>query len=551
MAGARGETDTSAGAKVVRGDFLRKTGSEIDSSCKRLVNLELEQAILGGLLLDNTAIGKLSSITREDFSEALHAEIFDAACKLIAAGKLATPITLKTFFESAPPIRPDLSVPQYLGSLVGNATSILNLADYAETLRDLNTRRAAVVMLEEAAARARNPEAGVPVTTVLDNLNMSLDDLRQRDPLGQFGISAGSYRYRPAADISPRDVLYGQEIRGLTSTTVGRPGVGKTKLIIGETLAKVVGRQLLHDTPRDQYRCWAWFGEECADDIDRLFTAAMDHHGLTVDDIGQRLFVSARDQRLVVASQTRDGLMIARPVVDAVKRFLRKNRIDSVIIDPFVKSHEVGENDNVLIDKVVGIWSEIAHECSVHVHLYHHNRKTGGADLTVEDVRGGGAIVGAVRSVRILNAMTKEDAEKAEVDPAWAYIRLDDAKQNNLPPAKARWMRLVSVDLAHGDTAGVATAWSWPDPFSEISVEDTKRVQKAVADGEWRASSQAADWVGKPVADALGLDLEDKAARKRVKGMIETWIENGVLREIERHDEKRRPRKYVEVGKLM
>ena len=41
--------------------------------------------------------------------------------------------------------------------------------------------------------------------------------------------------------------MYGQEIRGLVGATVGRPGVGKTKLIITENIAKTTGRKLLHD----------------------------------------------------------------------------------------------------------------------------------------------------------------------------------------------------------------------------------------------------------------------------------------------------------------
>ena len=38
--------------------------------------------------------------------------------------------------------------------------------------------------------------------------------------------------------------MYGQEIRGLAGATVGRPGVGKTKLIVTEALAKVTQRKL-------------------------------------------------------------------------------------------------------------------------------------------------------------------------------------------------------------------------------------------------------------------------------------------------------------------
>jgi len=63
--------------------------------------------------------------------------------KLIQAGKQATPITLRTFFESAEPIEQGLTVPQYLGRLAVNATTIINAAEYGRTVYDLATRRAA------------------------------------------------------------------------------------------------------------------------------------------------------------------------------------------------------------------------------------------------------------------------------------------------------------------------------------------------------------------------------------------------------------------------
>ena len=216
-------------------------------------------------------------------------------------------------------------------------------------------------------------------------------------------------------------------------------------------------------------------------------------------------------------------------------------------IDPFVKLHAAPENDNGIIDQVVGIWSEIAHETNCHVHLYHHTRKTGGAPITIDDVRGASAIVGAVRSVRILNAMTDEEAAKAGADKPWAHIRIDDGKQNNLPPAKARWFHLQSVPLAHGDDAGVATPWEWQDPFAGIKVSDLLAVQKAIDAGRFRKDCQAEDWVGRPIAQVLGLDAgRDK---KRISAILKTWLDNGALVTVEGHDDHQRKTKtFIEVG---
>ena len=64
-------------------------------------NIELEQALLGAILVNNEACDRVSSFLLPDhFSEAIHSRIFEAASTLIRIGKLASPITLKTVCRS-------------------------------------------------------------------------------------------------------------------------------------------------------------------------------------------------------------------------------------------------------------------------------------------------------------------------------------------------------------------------------------------------------------------------------------------------------------------
>src|SRR5487761_406439 len=61
-------------------------------------NVEAEQALLGAILVNNDAFDRVSDFLKaEHFSEEVHRRIFDVAAQLIRAGKLASPITLKTF----------------------------------------------------------------------------------------------------------------------------------------------------------------------------------------------------------------------------------------------------------------------------------------------------------------------------------------------------------------------------------------------------------------------------------------------------------------------
>lgn len=76
-------------------------------------NVEAEQALLGAILVNNDAFDRVSDFLRaEHFSEELHRRVFEVSAQLIRAGKLASPVTLKTFLGDH-----DLggvTVPQYL-----------------------------------------------------------------------------------------------------------------------------------------------------------------------------------------------------------------------------------------------------------------------------------------------------------------------------------------------------------------------------------------------------------------------------------------------------
>ena len=126
-------------------------------------NLEAEQALLGAILVNNEAIAPVSSFLEpHHFFDPLHQQIFETAAKIIHAGKNATPITLRTFFERAEPISPNLTVPQYLGTLTANATTIINAEDYGRTVYDLATRRALIIMLLSVLPSASNSQIRVP-----------------------------------------------------------------------------------------------------------------------------------------------------------------------------------------------------------------------------------------------------------------------------------------------------------------------------------------------------------------------------------------------------
>jgi hypothetical protein len=370
-------------------------------------------------------------------------------------------------------------------------------------------------------------------------------------------IMATPYVWTEPESIPPREFLYGRRlIRKYATATIAPGGVGKTALEIAEALSMVSGKALL-GVKTEQLRVWLWSLEDPRDEMKGRIQAAGKHYGLTKADIGDRLFLdSGREQSLVIAEAVRNGFAICRPVVDALIAQLKEREIDVLIIDPFVSCHRVTENDNNAIDGVTKEWARVADAANCAVELVHHVRK-GEQEITVESARGGGSFGDACRMVRVINRMTKEEADKAGVDNHRLYFRTYIDKNNLAPPAEtSEWYKLVSVDLGNGpfgpnvvggDSIGVVDNWYWPDATQDLTGRDFEAVAFAIRKGNWRADVQAKDWVGWAIAKALGHDLNRRADKAKVKQLIAYWIKTGALVVVEELTAKREKKKFVRV----
>jgi hypothetical protein len=371
------------------------------------------------------------------------------------------------------------------------------------------------------------------------------------------GIAATAYSWRAPESIARREWLYGNLlIRKFLSATVAPGGVGKSALVTAETLAQVSAKPLLGVPVPRALRVWLWNLEDPQEETARRIQAAALHYRLTPEDIGDRLFVdSGRDQRLVMATSTRNGAVIVRPVIDGLIAEIVAREIDVIVIDPFVSCHEASENDNGAMDMIAKEWARVADAGNCAVHLIHHTRKLGGneTEVTTESSRGAKALTDACRSVRAINRMSEKEAQESGTDNPRLHFRAFNDKANLAPPADSSdWFRLASVDLGngpdgHGDSVGVVTTWDWPAPFSDVTTADLFRVQKAIATGQWRQSAIAKDWAGIAVGATLGLEMSDAAAKSKVKSLLKTWIENKALKVVLRDDESRHERPFVEV----
>jgi hypothetical protein len=370
-------------------------------------------------------------------------------------------------------------------------------------------------------------------------------------------IRATSYAWKEPATIRRRQWLYGDLlVRKIVSATISPGGVGKSSLAAGEALAMVSGKPLLGVSPPEKLRVWLWNLEDPQEETERKIQAAALHYELGPKDIGDRLLVdSGRDQKLVIAKTTKDGAVIIQPVVDSLVAEIIKYQVDVLVIDPFVSCHEVAENDNSAMDLVVKEWGRVADRGDCAVHLVHHTRKMGDAvEVTTESSRGGSSQTDACRVVRVVNRMSKQDAEKAGVENHRLYFRVFNDKGNFAPPAEnSQWFKLESVDLGNGemgllgDSIGVVTEWEWPDTTAGLTAADYDKVAAEVRGGKWRQSIQATNWVGVAIAEALNLDLDVAADKAKVKAALKMYLAAGTLVIVEGQDDRRKPKNFVEV----
>jgi hypothetical protein len=356
-------------------------------------------------------------------------------------------------------------------------------------------------------------------------------------------IYATPFTWIDPAKLPRRDFVYGTHlIRKYVSVTVSPGGLGKTSLTIAEALSMVTGKPLLGTKPARALRCWLFNAEDPRDEMERRIMAAALQYRLKPKDMSGLFLDSGREQDLVVAFDDKRGVKIAHPIVEAVKAQIRANGIDVMIVDPFVSTHGVSENDNGAIDKVAKLWAKIADETNCAIELVHHVRKSEGRDVTVEDARGAVSLLAAARSARVLNRMSPEQASEAGVPPGdrYSYFSVARGKANLAPMSgHMEWRRLVSVPLGNGqgltkpqDHAGVVVEWQWPgseDVVEAITADQKEHLCSLVDSSDYKEAPQAKNWAGYAVAFALGLDAEDPAQKKQAGSVFKALLKEGVL----------------------
>ena len=108
------------------------------------MSIQLEQSVLGGLLLDNSRMAEID-LTRDDFTGQGHADIFEAIQSLIADETNADAVTVADLLERSTRLKGWLAT---VATLANNTPSAANVVHYARLVREESKRRRALEIAE-------------------------------------------------------------------------------------------------------------------------------------------------------------------------------------------------------------------------------------------------------------------------------------------------------------------------------------------------------------------------------------------------------------------
>jgi replicative DNA helicase len=152
---------------------------DMDTSLHKLPpqNLEAEQSVLGGILLDNQSLNNVLEILGvEDFYSEAHRKIFAAIVELYDKNEPIDIITLSNILKSKNQIDQAGGI-SYLSSLADNVPSAANIAHYAKIVKEKSILRRLIGTATEILNKSYN--AGSDIDSVLDEAEHAIFEISE------------------------------------------------------------------------------------------------------------------------------------------------------------------------------------------------------------------------------------------------------------------------------------------------------------------------------------------------------------------------------------
>ncbi len=141
-------------------------------------NIEAEQSVIGSILFNNEIFDEINMIiNNKNFFDPMHQKIFLAIEKLIYSGMLASPISLKNYFENE---KDDLNIPDYLVKITKFSTSSRQAIEYSKLIYDLYVKRELIKISENVIDTAKLNDLDQDGQRIIENFEKSLFDLAEK-----------------------------------------------------------------------------------------------------------------------------------------------------------------------------------------------------------------------------------------------------------------------------------------------------------------------------------------------------------------------------------
>ena len=152
-------------------------------------SVEAEQSVLGGLLLEASALDKIADLmTDDDFYRHEHRLIYRQIVRLSEMAKPVDVITVAEALEIAGELGKVGGLP-YLGSLAQNVPSAANIRRYGEIVRERSIMRKLVKVGTDIAGSAYNP-TGRDAAQLLDEAESKVFEIAEAGSRGKQGFMA-------------------------------------------------------------------------------------------------------------------------------------------------------------------------------------------------------------------------------------------------------------------------------------------------------------------------------------------------------------------------
>lgn len=359
--------------------------------------------------------------------------------------------------------------------------------------------------------------------------------------------------------IPPRQWLYGtQLVRGYVTVLIAPGGTGKSAYAMGIAVSCAAYKAYLGDHIFAPVNAAIFNLEDPLEEMERRLAAIMMRHQIPPDDLRGRLYMDDGEGRgLTMAAVSDGGFNVVYPDETLLIEEITRKQIGVLVCDPFAESHSLEENSNPQMVKAAAAWRRVARATGCAILLVHHVRK--GDATGIDAARGAKALTDSARVGLLLATMSAEDGETFNIPPddRWQYVRLDDAKRNMAPAAKARWFKLDQVSLGNvsdpiypnGDKVAAIVPWEPPSLAANATPAQLNEVLDIIAQpaAGWlyaahRRGKQNDRWAGQVLVDVLGF------SEKQATGLIAAWLKSGLLYQESYHDsEQRKDRTGVRV----